>query len=699
MAPTLGQFLLVLQLYLVPEFSARRGFYILTVLVATYPLFRLHVNQQREPRQPCETAWLRSIREILKQAFDREHEHPHFPPEDEGLGSGLADKVVQDLECLYHFLGIEDQSTQLFPEPHTILCTTRINCSLCPYNGYPPTLRRHREPHRVRLLNSDFRWEQAVLYMAYCARCLAEYYPDRITFPQDQNTPGRLQKLEYGATYLRVSKHGVWMDRRVALAQENAILRFHSGWANFAEWLSDTIGAGKRVTVRQSQRLYFEHFARRLISAHDLEDTFIVPAHSSAHALAEAVREAVGEDGGVVPGAMEHGCTRCTHLKRYSTDLVAELDGTALDENENGVVDAPEALAQANVAANVPGENLPPALATHPKQQERVPGSARGYARMAVMDGKALPHRICAVSICEGALVNYKDGRFCMDHLEMRSICGIIPCGRPVHSDGAVTCDSESHKAWHQKYQNRFGRLNFPGVQRVMRRQADQAAANAPQNGPSFHAELPELNGIAGENVVHTFRARSIHCLQTVQWSCGCPIGWGKCYRSESSSQVLKIINRIWEDYPDSRPSFLAYDDTCNLLRHIVTQDPNSLWIKSTKLIIDAWHYIGHQAADVLCRVWCNPAPTNGSQPDLISISVDDNGRTHTTRAFNTETAEQLNAWLNGYEAQLRQMSNVNYDFSVHVLMLLYKELVKRRVEKQTEGLDEQFWEMVDSVD
>jgi hypothetical protein len=83
----------------------------------------------------------------------------------------------------------------------------------------------------------------------------------------------------------------------------------------------------------------------------------------------------------------------------------------------------------------------------------------------------------------------------------------------------------------------------------------------------------------------------------------------------------------------------------------------------------------------------------------LISVTVDNNGRTHTTRAFNTETAEQLNAWLNGYEAQLRQMSNINYDFAVHVLMLLYKELVDKRVEKKDEGLTEEFWDMVDSTD
>ena len=62
------------------------------------------------------------------------------------------------------------------------------------------------------------------------------------------------------------------------------------------------------------------------------------------------------------------------------------------------------------------------------------------------------------------------------------------------------------------------------------------------------------------------------------------------------------------------------------------------------------------------------------------------------TGAFNTETAEQLNAWLNGFEAQLRQMSAVKYDFTVHALMLVYKEMVKERIERKELGLSEEFW-------
>ncbi|KAJ7447393.1 hypothetical protein FB451DRAFT_1054473, partial [Mycena latifolia] len=274
------------------------------------------------------------------------------------------------------------------------------------------------------------------------------------------------------------------------------------------------------------------------------------------------------------------------------------------------------------------------------QQEAPAAGQPRGYSRLAVMDGKTIPHQKCALDACEGALLNYKNGRFCEAHINLRDVCGI---------DHAVT-------------------------------------------GPALRVELASLGDTPGDQVVHTFKAKSTYCLQTVQWACGFPIGWGKCYRSESSSQVLGILNKIWEDYPDAKPSFIAYDDACSPLRHILTQDANSSSLISTKFIVDAWHYISHRATDILCRLWCNPAPLNGSQPDLIRVEEDANGTTHQTRAFNTETAEQLNSWLSGFESQLRHMSAVNYDLYIHVLMMIYGERVQKQVHSRDLGLSEEFW-------
>jgi hypothetical protein len=250
---------------------------------------------------------------------------------------------------------------------------------------------------------------------------------------------------------------------------------------------------------------------------------------------------------------------------------------------------------------------------------------------------------------------------------------------------------------------NCFKWLSFPGVRRVIRHQNVAVAENPDTNAnpnvnpnpnaPTLQVSLPPLQDTPGANVVHIFWAGSTYCIQTVQWACGTPIGWGKCYKSESAPQVLAIIDRIWANHTEAKPSFEAYNDACDLLRHIVTQQPDSDWLRTTKFIVDVWHYIGHRATDVLCQVWCNPAPTNGSQPDLVLTEVDDDGQTHTTRAFNTEMAEQLNSWLDGFEAQLNQMTDVNFDFFIHSLFLLFTELTEERIMKKECELPDEFWE------
>jgi hypothetical protein len=92
----------------------------------------------------------------------------------------------------------------------------------------------------------------------------------------------------------------------------------------------------------------------------------------------------------------------------------------------------------------------------------------------------------------------------------------------------------------------------------------------------------------------------------------------------------------------------------------------------------------------VLCRTWCNPAPANGTQPDLVIAQEDDSGEVHLTRAFNTETSEQLNAWLNGFEAQMRQMTDYNFDFFMHSILLIYKDAVEKRIVQKGYGLPDE---------
>jgi hypothetical protein len=89
----------------------------------------------------------------------------------------------------------------------------------------------------------------------------------------------------------------------------------------------------------------------------------------------------------------------------------------------------------------------------------------------------------------------------------------------------------------------------------------------------------------------------------------------------------------------------------------------------------------------MLCRTWCNPAPADGSQPDLILAETDSQGVIWLTQAFNTKTSEQSNAWLNGFEAQMWQMTEITFNFFMHAILLIYKDAVYLRV--HTKGQDQ----------
>ncbi|KAJ7806143.1 hypothetical protein B0H14DRAFT_2876697, partial [Mycena olivaceomarginata] len=134
-------------------------------------------------------------------------------------------------------------------------------------------------------------------------------------------------------------------------------------------------------------------------------------------------------------------------------------------------------------------------------------------------------------------------------------------------SPDSLTCDNQAHINWYKQYDDCFHRLSFPGVQRVIQRQMGEI------QGPTLQLQLHALGDTPGRKVVHTFKARTIYCLQTVQWSCSVPVGWGKCYHSERTLQILAFINKIWEGCPESRPNFMVYNKA------------------STKFIVDAWHY------------------------------------------------------------------------------------------------------------
>ena len=93
------------------------------------------------------------------------------------------------------------------------------------------------------------------------------------------------------------------------------------------------------------------------------------------------------------------------------------------------------------------------------------------------------------------------------------------------------------------------------------------------------------------------------------------------------------------------------------------------IWKKTTCFIVDSYHYANHHLSDELC---CNPAPTDSSAPNLVGPKVDKNGVVHDVREFNTQTCEQLNAWLGGFESILKQMTSKNFNWFMHVMLFYH---------------------------
>jgi hypothetical protein len=118
--------------------------------------------------------------------------------------------------------------------------------------------------------------------------------------------------------------------------------------------------------------------------------------------------------------------------------------------------------------------------------------------------------------------------------------------------------------------------------------------------------------------------------------TCGLPLAWEKFAKAESPTNILNFLDRV---YPteESRPDYVCIDKACLVLRHAVTSGRWDAWKKTTRFIVDSYHYINHRTTDYLCRKYCNPAPLNGSAPNLVAVEQDKNGRPHFKRAFNTQ--------------------------------------------------------------
>ena len=325
---------------------------------------------------------------------------------------------------------------------------------------------------------------------------------------------------------------------------------------------------------------------------------------------------------------------------------------------------------------------------------------------MVVIDGLAMGHRLCAMPRCLNFPTDFRSKKLCCHHQEERSgLCGIVSCTQPASNEPGRTgaCEEEGHQELWAAFRSTRGRETYGSYQRVLRNQQGSALRGEDEETTPWISEgrqnaqrvvsapddpeqtVPHHYREGGNPVTqpprtrtqHTWQYRHMHCLETVTRPCGCIIAWTKFATSESPTNIVRMLEQIYPT-PESRPSYFVIDKACRILAMLHSRGLRGAWFQTSRFLVDVFHFKNH-SGDPNCQRFCNPTPSIEDDPNLVLSIQEDDHPPRLQRAFNTEAAEQLNAWFGGYASQLSHMHPANHDFLVQI-MLMYHYNAKAKV-------------------
>ena len=238
----------------------------------------------------------------------------------------------------------------------------------------------------------------------------------------------------------------------------------------------------------------------------------------------------------------------------------------------------------------------------------------------------------------------------------------------------------QEHQAIWKRYLANHNRKQLSGFRRVLRSTENQPWQPATES--SARPVQPHDEPAPEVQYATYFMPRRFYCVETICAPCGVVIAWAKFARSESPSHIMQFLETV---YPteESRPDYICIEKACQVLSHSIAAGSWDRWSTTSRFIVDAYHYINHKVTDFLCRAWCNPAPMDGSAPNLVILDYDKRGQPYYKRAFNTQACEQLNAWLGGFESIMRKMTVGNFNWFLHTMLFYHTQMVLEKQEKQ----------------
>lgn len=209
--------------------------------------------------------------------------------------------------------------------------------------------------------------------------------------------------------------------------------------------------------------------------------------------------------------------------------------------------------------------------------------------------------------------------------------------------------------------------------------------------------------------------------LQTLVAACGAPLAWATFADGETPASVIDFLSTVHASWsPDAAsatsrstfPSYIAYDRSCDVLRSLLRKPSSSgdsplpPFLRSSRLIVTAFHKQSHPQGDAFCDEFCDPTPLDGRAPDLVVPYKPVGGSSKRgpqlrtfERAFNTsvrcflfpaslsetdeilhsQAAEQLNSTLSRFAPLLSTLKADNFTFLVHVLLRYRRDEAEKR--------------------
>ena len=110
---------------------------------------------------------------------------------------------------------------------------------------------------------------------------------------------------------------------------------------------------------------------------------------------------------------------------------------------------------------------------------------------------------------------------------------------------------------------------------------------------------------------------------------------------------------------------------------------------KQLGLLLTVIINVNHCTDDYVCCKWCNPAPLDGSAPNLVISETNNQGHVFYKRAINTQACEKLNAWLGGFEFILKKMTPGNFNWFLHTMLFYHTQYVINKQMKKNGGDEE----------